>query len=129
MQVMCLNGVVEESETRRAPQETFSLPEDLKEPLGELWQRIGVKQKWEAYTAAILAFYRMTNEEQDVAMDAVVAARRRHDFKHLLRRDVGDEEEETSLNGPGPSPARAAKKPRSVDDRGRGRPKRASPKP
>lgn len=93
MQVICLNRLVEDEPKRRG-QETFSLPELLEEPLDPLWQRIGVKNKWQAYTAAILAFYRLSEDEQDAMMSEVVIARRKGDFRRLLVEDVGETRDE-----------------------------------
>lgn len=81
MQVVDLNGVV----PARLPQENVSMPSEVKAAIADLWQRIGAKKKWAAYTAAILAFYRLSEEEQYQAMDAVEAARRRKNFESLLR--------------------------------------------
>lgn len=81
MQVMYLNEVV----NPRLPQENVSMPAEVKAALADFWKRVGAKKKWAAYTAAILAFYRLPEEEQYRAMDAVEAARRRKDFRHLLR--------------------------------------------
>lgn len=86
MQAFGFNGVVAEPK-ERLPQANFSVPRPLHKALEEgLWDRIEPKRKWEAYAAAILAFYRLTDEEQYAAMDEVVAARRRKDFRHLLAR-------------------------------------------
>lgn len=86
MQVICLNGVVDS----RMPQENVSMPQEVKAALGDFWKRIGHKKKWSAYTAAILAFYRLSDEEQYDAMDAVERARRRKSFSHLLVRGDDD---------------------------------------
>ena len=89
MQVVCLDRVVPESPKLREPQENFTIPRSVDDALRPMWERIGRQAKWQAYVAAILAFYRMTEEEQNRAMDDVVAARRRNNFTHLLVRDIG----------------------------------------
>lgn len=127
MQGFGFNGVVSERKPR-LPQENFTLPPPLDDVLKDLWRRIGKMRKWEAYVAAILAFYRRTDEEQYAAMDAVAAARRRKDFRHLLIRDVG----ESGDNGggatpPNQSPAQAAKAEAPVTVPKRGRARRVAP--
>lgn len=106
MQVFGLNGVVDDSGRGTLPQENFRIPVKVRDALVELWGRVGAKQKWAAYTAAILAFYRLTDEEQYDAMDAVAAARRRNDFRHLLIRDVG----ESGVNGSAKPPVRPSER-------------------
>lgn len=97
MQVECLNALVSESKPRE-PQENFSIPIAVRDALRPMWERIGAKNKWQAYTAAILAFHRMPQERQDSAMDEVVAARRRNDFASLLMRDAAGDEGEGQDN-------------------------------
>lgn len=99
MQALGENGVVAKE---RMPQENVSMPRQVQDALAGMWERLGVKSKWMAYSAAILAFYRMTEEEQYAAMDAVVAARRRNDFRHLLLPDMGDGEPTSPDRPPGP---------------------------
>jgi hypothetical protein len=100
MQGFALNDVVAE----RLPQENVSMPVEVKDALGDLWRRIGTKKKWAAYTAAILAFYRLPVEEQYQAMDAVEAARRRKNFGPLLGGSAGrfakdDDENDLVIQG------------------------------
>ena len=106
MQGFSFNGVVAEPKARQ-PQENFTIPAAVQKELAALWERVGVKQKGVAYTAAILAFHRLTNEEQYAAMDQVTAARRRNDFRDLLRRDVGK-------TGDGPSQPDRSPEPQST---------------
>jgi hypothetical protein len=86
MQGFGFNGIVSNSKPRE-PQENFLLPKPIRAEFEAMWGRLGVKNKWAAYTAAALWFYRLSDEEQLKAMEGVMAARRRGDFRHLLKRE------------------------------------------
>lgn len=68
----------------RKIQENFFLPVEVADAVRPLIEEVGIKRKWQIYTAAIIAFLARDRDAQHTAMSAVNDADMRKEFNRLL---------------------------------------------